>query len=306
MTASAVFFLEISMENWGSWLKTRAAVTWSVGRGPLWIAGKAREIIVRRRLKHFLLPAPLQADRMGMQGVIRQYQLPPLPFGQSVLRQRQIQIFIPAVKLVADHRMAHCGQMNADLMFPSRFWTHPQKGKLPLRAAKAPFHPELRQGAGAIAANAMFHGDLAAFVLAQRQIDASRILPHRAVDNGQIYLFDGAAFPKFAQLPGGQRAFGSKNHAARFAVEPVDQVRRPLRAQIKAGPADQARPLVALGWMTDQAGGLIDDQQVGILENDLEERGKAEGRSQKWRPASTVGCTSCFLINSYFPICFSG
>src|SRR5271157_6641936 len=106
--ASAVFFLRILMENCGSRFKTRAAVTWPVGRGPMWIARKAREIVVRRRLKHFLLPAPLQADRMGMQGVVRQYQLPPLPFGQSVLRQRQIQIFISAVKLVADHRMAHC------------------------------------------------------------------------------------------------------------------------------------------------------------------------------------------------------
>ena len=235
------------------------------------IPGKAPEIVVRRRLEHFPLPAPFQADRIGMERVIRQYQLPTLIVGQAILSQRQIQILIPAVKLVADDGMAHCGQVDADLVFPSRFGTHPQEGEIALRAAKAPFHPEFRQGGGPIAANAMFHGDLAGFIFAQRQIYAAGIAPHRAVDNGQIFFFDRAAFPKFAQLPRGGRVFCSKNHAAGFAVEPVDQVRLPCRAQIKARPADQARPVVALGGMADQAGGLVDDQQVRILENDIKE-----------------------------------
>ena len=234
-------------------------------------ADKAGEIIVGRRLEYFLLPVPLEADRMGVERVIRQYQLPPLAVGQAVLRQRQVQIFIPAIKFVADDGMADGGQVDADLMFPSRFWTHAQEGELTLRAAKAPIHPEFRQGQCAVAANAMLDSDLAGVVPAQRQIDASGVGAHRAVDNGQIDLFDGAGFHEFAQKPGGERVFRGKNHAAGFAVKAVDQVRRSFRAQIKTHPADEAGPFAVLGGMADQAGGLVDDQQVRVLENDLKE-----------------------------------
>lgn len=221
---------------------------------------KVPKVLVRRRLERFLFPAPLEADRKRMERVIRQYQTPPLSVGQTVLCQRQIQVFIPAVELVTDQRMAHCGQVDADLVFPARFREHPQERELRSVAAEAPFDLEFRHGARPIAANAIFDGDLAGFILAQRQIDGPGIALHRPVDDGQIDFLDRAVFPYFAQLAGGNRVFGSKNDATCFTVDAIDQVGRPLRAQIKPHPADEARPLAILGGMTDQTGGFIDNQ----------------------------------------------
>jgi predicted RecA/RadA family phage recombinase len=38
--------------------------------------------------------------------------------------------------------------------------------------------------------------------------------------------------------------------------------------QIEAGAADEAGKLIALGRMTDQAGGFVDGQQVGVFVED--------------------------------------
>lgn len=99
-------------------------------------------------------------------------------FGQAILRQRQVHILITAVKLVPHHGMARRSQVDADLMFASCFWTHPQQRELDAGAAKAPFHTEFRQGAGPVGANAMLDSNRAGFVPAQGQINAARILGH--------------------------------------------------------------------------------------------------------------------------------
>ena len=45
-----------------------------------------------------------------------------------------------------------------------------------------------------------------------------------AVDDGQIFFFDGAAFENFSQLAGGRGIFCDDDHAAGFAVEAVDEM----------------------------------------------------------------------------------
>lgn len=46
-----------------------------------------------------------------------------------------------------------------------------------------------------------------------------------AVDNGEIFFFNGAAFENFSEFAGGPGIFCNQNDAAGFAVEAVDQVR---------------------------------------------------------------------------------
>ena len=45
-----------------------------------------------------------------------------------------------------------------------------------------------------------------------------------AVDNGQIFLLDGATLQNFSQFTGGFGIFCDDDNAAGFAVEPVDQM----------------------------------------------------------------------------------
>jgi len=40
---------------------------------------------------------------------------------------------------------------------------------------------------------------------------------------------------------------------------------------MQPGAADEAGPLAVLGRMTDEAGRLVDDQQILVLKNDVEQ-----------------------------------
>ena len=95
-----------------------------------------------------------------------------------------------------------------------------------------------------------------------------------AVDDGEIFFFDGAVFPDFSQLAGGDGIFGDENDAAGFAVETIDDVRGSAgrELQIKAHAADETGILIAFGRVTNEAGGFVDDQQVGVFKNDFKQR----------------------------------
>ena len=54
------------------------------------------------------------------------------------------------------------------------------------------------------------------------------------------------------------------------AAEPDCALRTATRPQVQARPADQARILVRLGGMADQAGGLVDHQQLAVFIDNLE------------------------------------
>ncbi len=45
-----------------------------------------------------------------------------------------------------------------------------------------------------------------------------------AVDNGEIFFFNGAAFKNFSQFAGDVGIFGDDDDAAGLAVEPVDEM----------------------------------------------------------------------------------
>jgi len=41
--------------------------------------------------------------------------------------------------------------------------------------------------------------------------------------------------------------------------------------QIKAGAADETGEFIALGWMANESGRFVDDQQAGVFVDDVEQ-----------------------------------
>ena len=90
---------------------------------------------------------------------------------------------------------------------------------------KAALDPEFGLGGRAIGADAILDGDAAVLVPAERRVNQAVAVAHVAVNDGKVFLLDGAGFPDFAQLAGGFGIFGDEDDAAGFAVEAVDEKR---------------------------------------------------------------------------------
>ena len=147
------------------------------------------------------------------------------------------------------------------------------------------FHEKFRLRGGPIRANAVFDGHNAGLVFAKGRINGSQIRHHMTMDNGQIFLLDGAGLPDFAQFTGGFGIFSNEDEAGGLAIEPVNQIRRggrmrnggwrgvkqTLTLQIDTGTADEAGILIALRRMTDEIGRFVDDEQVGVFVDDGEQ-----------------------------------
>ena len=110
----------------------------------------------------------------------------------------------------------------------------------------------------------------AAFVLAERRINQAFCLTHVPLDDGEVFLFHCACFPKFSQLTRDRRVLGRHRHTARFTIQSVHQMRLGIRAEMQPDAADQAGIFVAFGRMTDKVRRFVDDQQVNVLVDDVE------------------------------------
>ena len=44
------------------------------------------------------------------------------------------------------------------------------------------------------------------------------------------------------------------------------------RFEMKAGAADEAGKFIALGWVTNESGRFVDDQQAGVFVDDVEHK----------------------------------
>ncbi len=77
----------------------------------------------------------------------------------------------------------------------------------------------------AVGPDAILDEDAAGFVPAERRVNDPLLRRNVAVDDGEIFLLDGAAFENFPQLAGDLGIFGDDDDAAGLAVEPVDQMR---------------------------------------------------------------------------------
>ena len=80
-------------------------------------------------------------------------------------------------------------------------------------------------GGRAVGTHAVFDGDLAVLIPAERRINQAVVVADVAVNDGEVFLLDGAGFPDFAEFAGGFGIFGDDDDAAGFAVEAVDEMR---------------------------------------------------------------------------------
>jgi len=197
---------------------------------------------------------------------------------EPVFDERHIYILVAAVKFVADDGMADVREMDAYLMFAPGARQNPEQGESRVwsaecrrqdRSGKSAFDKKFCLRRRAIGADAIFHGDAAVFVLAERRVNQTMFFVHAAMHDGEVFFFDGAAFQNFSQFAGGPGIFRDDNHAAGFAVEPVDEMRLRGISQMQARAADQTGHLAVLGRMTDKSGGFVDDEQSVIFKNDL-------------------------------------
>ena len=128
--------------------------------------------------------------------------------------------------------MAEVGEVEAELMFAAGERAKAQEGERQMRDAGCgmlgkPFlHDKFRLRGGAIGTDAVFDGDAAVDVLAERGVNEAGVRRDVAVDEGEVCFLDGAGFPDLAQFAGSELVFGEEHDAGGFAIEAVDEVGR--------------------------------------------------------------------------------
>ncbi len=213
----------------------------------------------------------MKTNLAGMQRVVREDQLPALGRSKSILDEGEIQILVPAVELVANDGMADVREVNANLVFAAGVRTDPQERERTLRSGEMAFDRKVGLRGGAVGSDLVLDGDTAVGIGTERSDDAAVGFGDGAVDDGEVLLLDGATFPGAAQAAGGGVGLRHDHDAAGFAVEAVDELRMAFGAEVQAHAADEARVNIPLGGMADEAGRLVEDQQVGVFAEDLEQ-----------------------------------
>lgn len=207
-----------------------------------------------------------------MERVVFKNQFRALLRRQAVLDEGEIAILVAAVKFVADNRMADVREVDADLMFASGKRKNPQQRKFSFATSKSSLNKKFCLRCRAVFADAIFHGDDAAFVLAERRVNRPLLRRDVAVDDGEIFFFDGAAFDDFSEFAGGLGIFCDEDNAAGLAVETVDQMRLCRISKMQPRAANQAGHLAVFGRMANKPGGFVDDEQAGIFVDDVEHK----------------------------------
>ena len=83
-------------------------------------------------------------------------------------------------------------------------------------------HEKFRLRRRAIGADAVFDGNDAGNILAERRVNNPLLCGDVTVDNGEVFFYDTARLPDFTELAGGGGIFGEQHDAAGFAVQAVD------------------------------------------------------------------------------------
>ena len=177
--------------------------------------------------------------------------------------------------------MAYVREMDANLMLPPRARHNAEEREV---AASTPacdmgIQPKLGPRRSAIGSHTILDGDPTLFVFTERCIDYAIGFADVPVNNRQIFFLNRSAFPNLAQFPGGFRILCQDNDAARFAVQPIHQMRSGFLAQIQSHTPDEARVFVGFGRVANQARGFIHHEQIRVLMYNAEELFHFPGRN---------------------------
>ncbi len=174
-----------------------------------------------------------------MERVILNNQPRAVRISETILYQRQVAVFVATIKLVTDDRMANMREMNPDLMFAAgvRDDLKQRKGKREhggraksrrgsYATEKSLLDKKLRLRRHSVRTDTIFDGDRTSVILAEWRINKPVVLEKMAVDNGQVFFSNGAAFENSSKFAGGPGVFGNQYDAAGFAVQAVDETGR--------------------------------------------------------------------------------
>ena len=162
-------------------------------------------------------------------------------------------------------------QVNPNLVLSPRPRPDSQQRKFSLRPLEALGHREVGLRCAAVRAHAILDRHPARLVAAKRLVDGAGVRPDVAVNNRVVRLPHTAAFPKPPQFLRRLVVLGQQHDAGCLTVKPVDHMHRRRLAKVQPRAADQAAHLVALGWVANQIGRLVDHQQLVVLVDDLEQ-----------------------------------
>jgi hypothetical protein len=176
-----------------------------------------------------------------------------------------------AVQLIAVHRMPDARQMHADLVGAASANTHFQIRE----SGPAPQNFVVGYG-GAPGRIPSRHARAVDIVARDRGGDAAGIGRDRAVDEGQINFFGRAGGELSGQVAMSGVGFGHQQHAAGFAIQPVDDAGTQFSAQLREilkamnQPVYQRSFPASRACMHDESRGLVDGHQIVILIEDID------------------------------------
>ena len=205
-----------------------------------------------------------------MEGLPGENEVRALAFGEAIFYKSEVTIGVGAVEFIAHDGMAQVGEMDAELVFAAGQGAQAHESKGGVR--KKFFNGKFRSGRSAVRTNTILNRHLTGFIAAKRGVNDTVWRSDVAVDNGEIFFGHRAACQELTKFTRGDGVAGDDNDSGSFTVKAVNEVRDGgLRFEIKAGAADEAGVLVALGGMTNQPGRLVDDEEIGVLVNDGEQ-----------------------------------
>src|ERR1043166_1232226 len=146
----------------------------------------------------------------------------------------QVQILITSVKFVSDDRMTNMRKMNSNLVFATGQRGDTQQRKISLRPAKPALEGKFRARSRAIWTHSVLNRDLALLIFAKSPIDQTRRCVQMPMHDCQVLLEHIPFFPNATQLHRDGKRFAQENQAAGFAIQSVDQMRLPQRANVEA------------------------------------------------------------------------
>jgi len=176
-----------------------------------------------------------------------------------------------AVEAVGDDGVADVGEVDADLVGAAGEEFDVEECEAAVAALDAV------DGAGGLAALAGDGDGLGVAAAAgEGEVNEVAVKLRFSLDYGEVVLFDGAGLELGGEGGMGGVGLGAEDDAAGVAVEAVDDAGPQLAVGRGEGlcvggeGVDEGAALVALGGVDDEVGGLVDDEDVLVLEQDVE------------------------------------